>query len=279
MFTTLISASTLAKHLNDPTFVIVDCRSRLDDTEFGRRAYYEGHIPGAVYAHLEYDLSGWKTGSNGRHPLPSTRIMNATFGAWGIDSSKQVIAYDDGGTGSGSARLWWMLRYMDHNAVAVLDGGWQAWQAEGRPVEEGMQIRPPTTFEGEPRTEMQVEADSLLTSGLTLIDSRSPVRYRGDEEPIDKVAGHIPGSKNIFWSGALGPDGRFLPPDQLRERFQKVMGGTDPSQFVFYCGSGVSAVTNLLALEVIGLSGAKLYAGSWSEWSSDPSRPIAKGEE
>jgi thiosulfate/3-mercaptopyruvate sulfurtransferase len=279
MFNTLISTTDLAAHLDDPNFVIVDCRSKLDDTEAGRRAYYEGHIPGAVYAHLEYDLSGWKTGSNGRHPLPSPRIINATFGAWGIDAGKQVVAYDDSGSDSGSARMWWMLRYMGHNAVAVLDGGWQAWQAEGRPAEAGMIIRAPATFTGEPNSDWLVEADALLTSGLTLIDSRSPTRYRGEEEPIDKIPGHIPGAKNIFWSGALGPDGRFLPADQLRERFQQVMGSTPPDQFVFYCGSGVSAVTNLLALEIIGLPGAKLYAGSWSEWISDPSRPIAKGEE
>ncbi len=281
MFTTLISAPDLAAHLADPGFVIVDCRFKLDDTEAGRRAYYEAHIPGAVYAHLDYDLSGWKTGANGRHPLPSPRIMAATFGAWGIDSTKQVVAYDDAGGGMGAARLWWMLRYLGHEAVAVLDGGWQAWLATmpQLPTEEGITVKIPATFEGEPRADMRRETDSLLSGDLTLFDARALARYRGDEEPIDKVAGRIPGAKHFFWGSALDIEGRFLPPDQLREKLLKVIGTVPPEQCVFYCGSGVSAASNLLAMEVAGLSGAKLYPGSWSEWCSDPTRPIAKGNE
>lgn len=281
MYTTLISATDLAAHLDDPNFVIVDCRFKLDDTEAGRRAYYEAHIPGAVYAHLDYDLSGWKTGGNGRHPLPSASIMAATFGAWGIDSTKQVVAYDDAGGGMGAARLWWMLHYLGHEAAAVLDGGWQAWLAAKPPLrtDEGITVKTPAIFEGQPQSEMRRDAESLLSSGLTLVDARALARYRGDEEPIDKVAGHIPGAKHLFWGSVLDVDGRFLPPDKLREKLQAVIGNTPPQQCVFYCGSGVSAVNDILAMEVAGFSGAKLYPGSWSEWSSDPSRPIARGAE
>lgn len=276
-YTTLITTAQLAERLNDPSFVIVDCRFKLEDVEAGRRAYVEAHIPGAVYAHLDYDLSGWKTGANGRHPLPSTQLMIATFSAWGIDSNSQVVAYDDAGGGMGAARLWWMLKYMGHDNVAVLDGGWQAWLAEGGGSESGIVMRTPTEFAGQPREEMRRDADTL--GNLTLFDSRAAARYRGEEEPIDRVAGHIPGAKHFFWGGTLDIDGHMLPPDKLREKFQVLFGDTPPHRCVFYCGSGVSSAQNILALEIAGLSGAKLYPGSWSEWSSDPARPIATGQE
>jgi len=277
MFTTLISTAQLTEHLSDPAFVIADCRFKLEDVEAGRRAYVEAHIPGAVYAHLDYDLSGWKTGANGRHPLPSIQLANATFSAWGIDSNSQVVAYDDAGGGMGAARLWWMLKYMGHEAVAVLDGGWQAWMADGGATEFGIVMRTPTTFVGQPREEMRRDADTL--GNMTLIDSRAASRYRGDEEPIDRVAGHIPGAKHFFWGGTLDTDGHMLPPDKLREKLQGFLGDTPPHRCVFYCGSGVSSAQNILALEIAGLPGAKLYPGSWSEWSSDPRRPIATGQE
>lgn len=279
MFTTLISPTELAQQLDDPACMVFDCRFKLDDLEAGRRAYYAAHVPGAIYAHLDYDLSGWQTGTNGRHPLPSERMMIATFSAWGIDSKKQVVAYDDANGGLGAARLWWMLRYLGHDQVAVLDGGWQAWIGENRPTEEGLNMPTLEQFVGQARPAMQREADSLFADGTLLIDSRAVSRYRGDEEPIDKVAGHIPGAKNFHWHGIVGPNGRLLPPDQLRLKLQAVIGDTPPDHCVFYCGSGVSAAANVLAMEVAGLSGAKLYSGSWSEWSSDPSRPVATGME
>lgn len=277
--TTLISTSELAEHLGDPAFAIFDCCFKLEDTEAGRRSYYEAHIPGAIYAHLEYDLSGWKTGANGRHPLPSPTLMIATFGAWGITPETQVVAYDDQSGGLGAARLWWMLRYMGHDRVAVLDGGWQAWLAEGRPTEEGIAIREPATFVGQPRPDMRRDADALLGGGLTVIDSRSLPRYRGYEEPLDPVAGRIPGARHYYYLSNLGPDGRMLPLDDLRARLKDAIGDAASDQCVFYCGSGVSAALNVLAMEVAGLSGAKLYPGSWSEWCSDPARPVARGAE
>ncbi len=279
MSTPLLSAADLAAHLDDPGLVIVDCRFKLDDLEAGRRAYYEAHIPGAIYAHLDYDLSGWKSGTNGRHPLPSSRLMNATFSAWGIDASSQVVAYDDVGSGLGAARLWWMLRYMGHDSAAILDGGWQAWLAGSYPTESGINMRPPTSFVGAPREEMRRDIAALAEGGLTLIDSRARPRYRGDEEPLDPVAGHIPGAKHFYWGDLLGADGRMLPPAELRAKLQNVLGETPPEQCVFYCGSGVSAAMNVLAMELAGLPGAKLYPGSWSEWCSDPNRPVAKGDE
>ncbi len=277
MYTTLISTADLAAHLDDPAFAIFDCCFKLEDAEAGRRSYYEAHVPGAAYAHLDYDLSGWKTGTNGRHPLPTPTLMNATFGAWGITPDTQVAAYDDQGGGLGAARLWWMLRYMGHERVAVLDGGWQAWPAESRPTESGIVVRTPTTFVGHPHLEIRRDADAL--EGMTVIDSRSLPRYRGYEEPLDPVAGHIPGARQYYYLSNLGPDGRMLPPDELRAKLLEVVGDAPPEQCVFYCGSGVSAAFNVLAMEVAGLPGAKLYPGSWSEWCSDPNRPVATGTE
>lgn len=281
MLTTFISSAELAGHLTDSTFVIVDCRSKLDDHAAGRRAYEQAHIPGAVFAQLEDDLSGPLTGHNGRHPLPTPEALRATFSRLGIGADTQVVAYDDSGAngGLGAARLWWLLRYMGHPAAAVLEGGWPIWLAEGRPTEAGANTRPTAQFQGQPQPEMIVETDGLLTPGLTLIDSRAAPRYRGETEPIDRVAGHIPGARNLFWGALTGPDGHLLPQPELRAKLQAVLGGTPPEQSVFYCGSGVSAAANVLALEALGLTGAKLYPGSWSEWSSDPARPVATGDE
>jgi thiosulfate/3-mercaptopyruvate sulfurtransferase len=278
MSTTLISTPELQALVQDPRLVVVDCRFSLDDIEAGRRTYYEAHIPGAIYAHLEYDLSGWKTGSNGRHPLPTPQFMIATFSAWGIGPDTQVVAYDDAGGGMSAARLWWMLRYMGHDKVAVLDGGWQAWLAASYPTQSGINIHLPVDFTGQPQLDMVREADSILAGGLTAIDSRSLPRYLGEQEPIDRVAGHIPGARHFYWQSTLSPDGRFLAPEELRNKLASVIGDTPPGQCVFYCGSGVSAAQNVLAMEVAGLSGAKLYPGSWSEWVGDPTRPVATGQ-
>jgi len=277
-FTTLISVTELAKHIGDPAFAIFDCRFKLDDIEAGRRVYYEAHVPGAVYAHLDYDLSGWKTGANGRHPLPTPQMMNATFGAWGISADTQVAAYDDQGGGMGASRLWWMLRYMGHEKVAVLDGGWQAWESASLPTESGIVMRPPTTYLGQPRPDMRRDADEIANGHFIVIDARSLPRHRGDEEPLDPVAGRIPGSRHHFYLSNLGSDGRMLPPEKLRAKFQSVLGDAPADHCVFYCGSGVSAAFNVLAMEVAGMPGAKMYPGSWSEWIGDPNRPVARGD-
>jgi len=281
MFTAFISTADLATHLDDPNFIVVDCRSNLTDHEAGRRAYTAAHIPNALFAQLEDDLSGPLTGSNGRHPLPTPEALVKTFSTLGIGPNTQVVAYDDSGAagGLGAARLWWLLRYMGHTAVAVLEGGWTIWLAEGRPTQAGALTHAPTQFVGEPQPALMVEADSLLNSGLTIIDSRAAPRYRGEVEPIDRVAGHIPGARNFFYGLLTTPDGHLLPTDEFKAKLKAVLGDTPPGQTVFYCGSGVSAAANLLAMEAAGLSGAKLYPGSWSEWSSDPARPVATGDE
>jgi len=265
---TLITTDTLAAHLARPDWAIVDCGFKLADTDWGEAQYAAGHIPGAVYAHLDRDLSGPQTGTNGRHPLPDLEELRARLGQWGIGPETQVVAYDQD-TSMTASRLWWLLRYLGHTAVAVLDGGLARWTAEGRPLRAGIEQRAPAVFVGEPRREMLVLADDVeelrQDPQARVIDARAPERYRGEVEPIDPVAGHIPGAGNVPYLSNLGPDGRFLPPDVLRARFEAALGGAAPADSVMYCGSGVSACHNVLAMEHAGLSGAKLYGGSWSE--------------
>lgn len=274
MFTTLIDVETLAAHLADPDWVIVDCRFRLDDTGFGRREYEAGHISGAVYAHLDEVLCNPPVTDNGRHPLPPPDVLIERFGRLGIDSGKQVVAYDDK-NGMIAARLWWLLRYMGHEAVAVLDGGWPAWLAAAKPQRSGVEENEPRQFTGEPRSEWVVLAGNVPDVTL-LVDSRAPERYRGEVEPIDRVAGHIPGAVNHFYQNNWSEDGRYLSPEQIHRQLQPILGDTDPDEAVFYCGSGVTACVNLLALKHAGLGNGRLYAGSWSDWITDPDRPINK---
>jgi thiosulfate/3-mercaptopyruvate sulfurtransferase len=250
----------------------VDCRFVLDDVNWGRREYEKAHIPGAVYADLDHDLSSAKTGTNGRHPLPSPDALRATFSKLGIADGVQVIAYDQD-NGMYASRLWWLLRWMGHDAVAVLDGGFAKWDG---PTASGEEHRAPREFVGAPRDELLVLADSVANGDWRLIDARAPERFRGDVEPLDKVAGHIPGAVNHFYKHNLDEAGLFLPPGELRAHLGAVIGDASPEHVVAYCGSGVTACHNLLALEHAGMHGARLYAGSWSEWSSDPSRPVAK---
>ena len=279
-FRTLISTAALAMHDEDPAFAIVDCRSKLDDLAWGAREFAAGHIPGAVYADLTTDLSGAKSGSNGRHPLPDPQALVQTLGRLGIASGVQVVAYDQE-NGMFASRLWWLLRWLGHDAVAVLDGGFKKWTAEGRPAASGAAPPAPRVFTGSPRTEMasdvQTVASQLGAGGPRLVDARAPERYRGDSEPIDKVGGHIPGAKNHFFQWNLDEQGLFRTPEELRATITASTGGVPADQIVCYCGSGVTACHNLLAFEHAGLAGAKLYAGSWSEWSSDPKRPVEKG--
>jgi thiosulfate/3-mercaptopyruvate sulfurtransferase len=281
--TTILSTSDLAQHLTDPDWAIVDCRFWLDDTERGRRDYRRAHIPGAVYAHMDEDLSGpIVPGKTGRHPLPEIDAITKMLSGWGIDSSVQVVAYDDAGA-SMAARLWWMLRWLGHEAAAVLDGGFPHWQKEGRQTRDGVETRSPRSFWPRPRPDTLVNAGDILAAmggrKLRVFDSRAADRYRGENETIDPVAGHIPGAISAPYAGNIGPDGRFLPRKELRARFEALLGDVPAGQTAFYCGSGVSAAHNLLALAHAGLGEARLYAGSWSEWIADPSRPIATGNE
>lgn len=281
MFTTLISTAELAAHLDDPDWAIVDCRFALADPGKGRRDYLAAHIPGAVYAHLDEDLSGPVIpGQTGRHPLPSVETFAATLSGWGIDERVQVVVYDDL-SGVFAGRLWWMLRWLGHDAVALLDGDWRLWQAEGRPTRSGVETRPPRPFTPRPRPSLQATTEELVQrlqeSSLRLFDARSPDRYRGENETIDPAAGHIPGAINAPYAMNLDADGRFLSPGELRERYEALLGDASPQEAIFYCGSGVSAVHNLIAMEIAGLGMGRLYVGSWSEWIADPRRPIAVG--
>jgi thiosulfate/3-mercaptopyruvate sulfurtransferase len=281
-YSTILSITELLAHLDDPAWVVVDCRFSLADTERGWRDYQRAHIPGAVYAHLDRDLSGpIVPGHTGRHPLPDAERFAETLSAWGIDNQTQVVVYDDAG-GVNAGRLWWMLRWLGHDAVALLDGDWRAWQRSGLPVVSGVESRTPRRFTAAVRPLLQVHADEVLHNlhhpEVKLIDARSTDRFRGENETIDPKAGHIPGAFSAFYGPNLTEDGYFLPAEQLRARFLDLLQETPPDRCVLYCGSGVSAIHNLIAMEIAGLPGARLYVGSWSEWITDPERPIATGE-
>jgi thiosulfate/3-mercaptopyruvate sulfurtransferase len=277
MFSTLIDCATVAQHLSDPTWIIVDCRFDLTDPGRGERMYLESHIPGAGYAHLDRDLSGAKSGTNGRHPLPTRAQMTERFGAMGIGPGVQVVAYD-ADNGMYAARLWWMLRFMGHDRAAVLNGGLAAWLRQGREMRGGRETRPPTSFVGQPNADGLVTVDDVTErlgdQRRVLIDARAPARYRGESEPLDRVAGHIPGAKNRFFNDNLTAEQTFKTAEELRAEWLEALGGSSVRDVVVYCGSGVTACHDLLALEHAGLRGARLYAGSWSEWCADPDRPV-----
>ncbi|HKK15879.1 MAG TPA: sulfurtransferase [Gammaproteobacteria bacterium] len=275
MFRTLISSKTLADNIDNPDWIIVDCRYDLADPAAGRQAYLSGHIPGAVFADIHDDLSGPPETDRGRHPLPAAEQLQSLFRRLGINNDSQVIVYDSNG-GAFAGRLWWLLRYMNHPAVALLDGGWPAWIATGGTSARGRQHNSPGHFTGTARRDWLVTV-SDIPAGPVLIDSRDAARYRGDEEPIDKVAGHIPGALNRPWKTNLDDQGYFKPAAQLHGEFEQLLQGQEPASAVFYCGSGVTACHNLLAAVHAGLSMPRLYAGSWSDWCSDPSRPVARG--
>ncbi len=288
-YTTLVSTDLLAEHLDDPNWVVVDCRFDLRDPARGARDYAAGHIPGARYADLDRDLSGpVEPGRTGRHPLPDAAALAEQFSQWGIDAGVQVVAYDDTGGGY-AARLWWLLRRLGHEAVALLDGDWRAWVREGRPIETGAttaHTRPARRFVPQIEPGMAADADEIAAGseaeraqgGMALLDARAADRYRGQNETIDPVAGHIPGARSAPFAENLDAEGRFLPPDTLRARYQALLDGAPPAEVVVYCGSGVSACHNLVAMEIAGLRGARLYPGSWSEWITDPARAIATEE-
>jgi thiosulfate/3-mercaptopyruvate sulfurtransferase len=279
MFTTLISTADLAAHLADPVFVLVDVRHDLTQPDaWGESAYGLGHLPGARFAHLDRDLSAPKSGHNGRHPLPDAHACAELFGRLGIDATKQVVAYDQG-SGMYAARLWWMLRALGHDAAAVLDGGYAAWTREGRPVTTALPAPARASFAARSvpsNVDASAVAASLGAGSLLLIDARGRERFRGDAEPLDPVAGHIPGALNRPYTENLDAEGRFKAATTLAAEFGALLGGRTPNGVVHYCGSGVSACHNLLAMAHAGLDGARLYPGSWSEWCADPARPTAR---
>lgn len=280
-YRTIISPTELARVLGNSNSVIFDCRFNLMDSSAGRYAYQQSHLPGAHYVHLEEDLSGPVTPATGRHPLPDPAQLAGKLGRWGVDSATQVIAYDDA-SGAFAGRLWWLLRWLGHEAVAVLDGGWQRWRGEGHPLTTELPESAAAHFETRVQPSMtvtteDVEHASLL--GYRLLDGRTPERFRGELEPIDRVAGHIPGAKNHPFQQNLDEQGNFLSPRELALAFRAQMDEVPPEQIVCMCGSGVTACHNLLAMEIAGLQGARLYPGSWSEWITDGTRPVATGDE
>lgn len=258
----------------------MDVRCNLFDPAWGRTRYREGHIPGAVFADLEQDLSAPKTGGNGRHPLPSPADLAERLGRLGIGDDTQVVAYDDM-SAMFAARLWWSLRHLGHDGAAVLDGGLPAWTAAGGQLTTGDETRSPTAFIARPVAALAVdlaEVESGLAAGRhLLLDAREPERFRGETEPIDPVAGRIPGARNHLWKRSLGPDGRFLAVEELRRRLRPALAKREGRPVICYCGSGVTAAHNALALELAGASGVAVYSGSWSEWCADPARPIGRG--
>lgn len=279
----LLSAAELAARLDQPGLRILDCRFALEDPAYGALHYEQGHIPGARYADLERDLSGpVQKGVTGRHPLPDPARLVERLRAWGIDDDSQVVLYDDG-PGAFAARAWWLLAWLGkRDGVFLLDGGLKAWRAADLPLTAERPAVVPGHFGGQPDPSLLVDAEALRRRlddpQLTLIDARALPRFRGEVEPLDPVAGHIPGARCAAFTDNLGADGRFLPREQLRRRFAGLLDGRPAERLVAYCGSGVTACHNLFALSLAGYPLAPLYAGSWSEWLTDPSRPVATGD-
>lgn len=277
MLTTIAGVDEVFAHLNDRAWIIVDCRHLLQDFEAGRRMYDAAHIPGAFFACAESDLAGPKTGSNGRHPLPDAERFAAFLRELGANDDTQIIAYD-AGADMWAARFWYVCRYIGHDAVAVLDGGFAAWTGMGKPITTHVPVRPGNgTLKARPRAQLAVDANAVLqslqTKTFSLVDARGPDRFNGQNETIDPVGGHIPGAINRpFRSNFTGPFGQFKRPEELREEFEAI--GIPPERIVHQCGSGVSAAVNLLGMEIAGMPGTRLYPGSWSEWSADRSRPM-----
>lgn len=277
----LVSADELIAHVGDPTWRIFDCRHDLGNTEYGANAYAKGHIPGALFLHLDRDLSGAKNGRNGRHPLPDPAVFARRMSECGVGPETQVVAYDNEG-GIFASRLWWMLRWLGHDKVALLDGGLPGWRRARQALVTDVPDVAPAIFAVRPQA-LTVSADDVLatleSSDTLILDARAPERFTGEEETLDPVGGHIPGAVNRFYFDNLDDAGcYFKPADELRAEYDALLGGRDPARVVQQCGSGVTACHNLLAMEVAGLNGSKLYPGSWSEWCADSTRPIATGE-
>ena len=277
----LISPGQLRLHLDDPEWVVFDCRHDLFHADRGARIYSEGHVPGAFFVPVETALSGAKTGGNGRHPLPTVADFDAFLGAHGVDATAQIVAYDDVG-GQYAARLWWLARWIGLTRVAVLDGGLPKWVAGGHPVSvEIPKARKAGNVVARPDDSKVVGSAEVLerrtAESCLLLDARAADRFRGETEPIDAVAGHIPWAVNRFFQDSLNPDLTMRPSSDLKREFEDLLGGCSPEDVIHQCGSGITACVNLLAMEHAGLAGSRLYVGSWSEWIADPARPVARG--
>jgi thiosulfate/3-mercaptopyruvate sulfurtransferase len=282
MHTTIVTTEQLNAQLDNPGWVVIDCRFTLTDPAAGRSAYAANHIQGARYAHLDEDLSSPVTPHTGRHPLPDAAALCAQLGAWGVGNHSQVVVYDDS-FGSMAVRLWWLLRWLGHDSVALLDGGLPKWQREKRPLSNAAPAITPQTLVCRQNAALGVDAptvDAIRQSRAhKLIDARPEQRFSGEREPLDKVAGHIPGAINWVFEENLDLGGTYLPADELRDAYVQLLDGVAPENVVHTCGSGVTACHNILAMEIAGLPGSRLYPGSWSEWITDPARPVALGEQ
>ena len=277
----LVTTDSLASHHNDPAWVIFDCRHDLLDHGKGERLYREGHVPGAHFAAVESVMSGMKTGKNGRHPLPEPAAVAGFLARHGVTRDSTFIAYDDAG-GLYAARLWWLARWIGFEGAKLLDGGWSKWTAEGRDITREVPTLKAVTVANVLAAGTLVWSSDEVLRQLTdptcaLIDARAGERYRGEVEPMDPVAGHIPGALNRFYKANLNADQTFRPAAEIRREFEALIGGCASARVGHHCGSGITACANIFAMEYAGLAGSKLYAGSWSEWVADPSRPVAKG--
>jgi thiosulfate/3-mercaptopyruvate sulfurtransferase len=270
----LVQTEELAQH---PEWRVFDCRHDLAKPDLGEQQYAEAHIPGALFAHLDRDLSAPVTGSNGRHPLPEAKTFIAWMGRQGLKPTDAVVCYD-AGSGTMASRLWWMLRWAGHEQVAVLDGGFAKWQREGRPTSTEVPQFEALVYPGRARASMHASLAYVekKLKRAALVDARAPARYRGEQEPIDPVAGRIPGAKNRYSNDNLAADGTFKKAEVLKAEFEALLAGRAPADVIHYCGSGVAACQNVLAMELAGITGSRVYIGSWSEWARDPSRPIAR---
>ncbi len=280
-FTTTITVAELANHLDDPNWVIVDSRFKLANPDQGRMDYESAHIPRAVYAHLDHDLTGpIIKGVTGRHPLPSVEKVADVFSRLGIDARVQVVAYDDQGGALAAGRVWWLLCWLGHEAVAVLDGGWQEWIMNGLAVRSGNEARKPRKFISHPRNDLIVSAEDVdamrKDPQYRVLDARSVDRYHGENETIDPIAGHIPGAISAPYVDNLNPDGTFRADESIAARYKKLLSGVPINHVVCYCGSGVTATHDILAMMIAGLGEARIYAGSYSEWITDPNHPVEK---
>ena len=277
-FSTVVNCVTLAEHLNDPTWRVFDCRHLLSDVGYGEKVYAEGHLPGAFFLHLDRDLSGPMNGANGRHPLPDPQAFARKLAAAGVSATTQVVVYDDAG-GMIAGRPWWLLRWIGHERVALLDGGINQWIKEDRELSTEVPHSAHADLDVNLHDWVVTTEDvhgNLDRQAFCVVDARGPDRFRGENETMDPIGGHIPGARTRFFRDNLDADGCFRPAADLRREFFALLAGVEPAQAVMQCGSGVTACHNLLAMEIAGLHGAKLYAGSWSEWCSDPARPVAR---
>ena len=277
-YQTIIDAEKLARHVDAPGWRIIDCRFDLMNKEAGQQRYAEAHIPNALYAHLEDDLSGPQSAGTGRHPLPSADLLADRFSSWGIDGQTQIVAYD-GQSGALASRLWWLSRWLGHDRVAVLSGGFAAWQSAGFSTNARLPEITATRFSARVDDSLWISTRDLQTQldkgKALLVDAREEARFRGEVEPLDKIAGHIPGSVNSPFEWNLDVDGKFLTPEKLQAHLSQILTNFTEKKIIHSCGSGVTACHNILAMEIIGLSGSLLYPGSWSAWITDPKRPVS----